>query len=241
VAETLFENEDPIEKYIKIGPYKFRVVGVVEKQGKFLGLFSLDNQAIIPYGTYQRLFSRRGWLRLDVKISEDQLELARDDVYGIMRRLRGLRPGEPDDFAINQQEAFERQYNMIKLAIGGTGVFITVLSLIVGGIGIMNIMFVSVKERTREIGIRKAIGATKKMILAQFLIEAVLICLIGGLLGLTLAFGASQLISKVFPSEMPIWLAVVSLFLSIMVGVISGLVPSYRAANLNPIDALSYE
>ena len=241
VAETLFENEDPIEKYIKIGPYKFRVVGVVEKQGKFLGLFSLDNQAIIPFGTYQRLFSRRGWLRLDVKISEDQLKLARDDVYGIMRRLRGLRPGEPDDFAINQQEAFERQYNMIKLAIGGTGVFITVLSLIVGGIGIMNIMFVSVKERTREIGIRKAIGATKKMILAQFLIEAVLICLIGGLLGLTLAFGASQLISKVFPSEMPIWLAVVSLFLSIMVGVISGLVPSYRAANLNPIDALSYE
>jgi putative ABC transport system permease protein len=241
VADVLFENEDPIEKYIKIGPYRFRVVGVIEKQGKFLGLFSMDNQAIIPFGTYQRLFSRRGWLRLNVKIPADQLELARDDVYGTMRRLRGLRPGEPDDFAINQQDAFERQYNMIKLAIGGTGVFITVLSLIVGGIGIMNIMFVSVTERTREIGIRKAIGATKKMILGQFLIEAVLICLIGGLLGLTLAFGASQLINKVFPSEMPVWLAVTALFLSVLVGVISGMVPSYRAANLDPIDALSYE
>jgi putative ABC transport system permease protein len=241
VAEALFENEDALEKYVKIGPNKFRVVGVIKKQGKFLGLFSLDNQIIVPFGTYQRLFSRRGWMRLNIKVPEDKIVQAKDEIYGIMRRIRGLRPEEPDDFAINQQEAFESQYNMIKLAIGGTGIFITILSLVVGGIGIMNIMFVSVKERTREIGIRKAIGATKKAILSQFLIEAILICMIGGLIGLSFAFGISQLINKIFPSDMPMWLAILSLFLSVLVGVISGLVPSYKAAKLNPIDALAYE
>ena len=241
VAEALFENEDALEKYVKIGPNKFRVIGVIKKQGKFLGLFSLDNQIIVPFGTYQRLFSRRGWMRLNIKVPEDKIMQAKDEIYGIMRRIRGLRPEEPDDFAINQQEAFESQYNMIKLAIGGTGIFITILSLVVGGIGIMNIMFVSVKERTREIGIRKAIGATKKAILSQFLIEAILICMIGGLIGLSFAFGISQLINKIFPSDMPMWLAILSLFLSVLVGVISGLVPSYKAAKLNPIDALAYE
>lgn len=241
IAEALFENEDPVGKYIKIQGYKFRVIGVIEKQGKFLGLFTMDNQAIIPLGTHFRLFSRRGWMRLNVKVNEDKIEEAKDEVRGIMRRLRGLKPTEKDDFAINQQEAFEKQYKAIKLAIGGTGVFITILSLVVGGIGIMNIMFVSVKERTREIGIRKAIGATRNMILGQFLMEAVMICLMGGFVGLILAYGGSVLISKFIPSTMPVWLAVGSIGLSIVIGVLSGMVPSYKAAKLDPIEALRYE
>ena len=134
-----------------------------------------------------------------------------------------------------------QQYNAIKLAIGGTGIFITVLSLVVGGIGIMNIMFVSVKERTREIGIRKAIGAKQNVILSQFLIEAVLICLIGGLIGLGLAFLLSFAINQFLPSTMPVSLAIFAVILSLAVGVISGLVPSYRAAKLDPIEALSYD
>ncbi|MFQ6611872.1 MAG: ABC transporter permease [Fidelibacterota bacterium] len=241
IAKALFESQDPVGEFVKIQGYKFRVIGVLEKQGKFLGLFSMDDQAIIPLGSYVRLFSKRGWMRLNVKINTDNISEAREEIRGIMRRLRGLKPSEKDDFAINQQEAFESQYRAIKLAIGGTGVFITVLSLVVGGIGIMNIMFVSVKERTREIGIRKAIGATRNMILGQFLFEAITICLLGGLVGLLLAYASSFLINKFLPSTMPIWLAFISIGLSVLVGVLSGMIPSYRAAHLDPIEALRYE
>jgi len=241
VADALFGNEDPVGQNVKIGSYRFKVAGVVKKQGKFLGLFSMDNQAIIPLGTFQRLFSRRGFSRLSIKVDDSNIEESKYEVQAILRRIRGLRPGEPDNFAINQQEAFQSQYNAIKLAIGGTGIFITVLSLVVGGIGIMNIMFVSVKERTREIGIRKAIGATRNVILSQFLIEAVLICLIGGLIGLGLAFILSFAINQFLPSTMPLPLAILAVVLSLVVGIISGLVPSYRAAKLDPIEALSYD
>ena len=241
IAENLFVNQDPVGEYLKIDGIKFRVIGVMEKQGKFLGLFSVDNQAIIPVGTSVRLFSRRGFIRISVKVPPENIIDAKDELYGIMRQTRGLKPSEKDDFAINQTEAFEKQYNQIKLAIGGTGIFITILSLVVGGIGIMNIMFVSVQERTKEIGVRKAIGATKNMILAQFLMEAISICLIGGLIGLLMASGLSFVINKFFPSTMPLWLALTSILLSVIVGVLSGVIPSYRAARLDPIDALRYE
>ena len=241
IAENLFVKQDPIGEYLKIDGIKFRVIGIMEKQGKFLGLFSVDNQAIIPVGTSVRLFSRRGFIRISVKVPPENIVDAKDELYGIMRQTRGLKPSQKDDFAINQTEAFERQYNQIKFAIGGTGIFITILSLVVGGIGIMNIMFVSVQERTKEIGVRKAIGATKNMILTQFLMEAISICLIGGLIGLLMASGLSFVINKFFPSTMPLWLAFTSILLSVLVGVLSGVVPSYRAARLDPIDALRYE
>ena len=241
IAENLFVNQDPIGEYLKIDGMKFRVIGIMEKQGKFLGLFSVDNQAIIPVGTSVRLFSRRGFIRISVKVPPENIVDAKDELYGIMRQTRGLKPSQKDDFAINQTEAFERQYNQIKFAIGGTGIFITILSLVVCGIGIMNIMFVSVQERTKEIGVRKAIGATKNMILTQFLMEAISICLIGGLIGLLMASGLSFVINKFFPSTMPLWLAFTSILLSVLVGVLSGVVPSYRAARLDPIDALRYE
>ena len=241
IQDAFFEYQNPIGKYIKIDGIKFRVIGVLEKQGKFLGLFSVDNQAILPLGAYTRLFSKRGFMRLSVKVNEQKIDDAKSELQAVMRRIRGLKPGEKDDFAINQTKAFETQYNTLKYAIGGTGLFITILSLIVGGIGIMNIMFVSVKERTREIGVRKAIGATPNMILTQFLFEAITICVIGGLIGLTLAFGVSFFINKIFPSTLPLWLSISSIIMSIFVGVISGIVPSCQAAQLDPIEALRYE
>jgi putative ABC transport system permease protein len=241
IKEAFFGDQDPIGKYIKIDGVKFRVIGVLEKQGKFLGLFSVDKQAIIPAGAYQRLFSRRGWTRLTVKVPEKKMEEAKDELYAIMRQIRRLKPSDENDFAINQTKAFETQYNSLKLAIGGTGIFITVLSLVVGGIGIMNIMFVSVKERTREIGVRKAIGATKGMILNQFLMEAVTICLAAGLTGLSLAYISSYFINKIFPSTLPLGLSISAVIMSVVVGVVSGIIPSYQAANLDPIDSLRYE
>ena len=241
IKEAFFGEKDPIGKYIKIDNEKFRVIGVLEKQGKFLGLFSTDKQAILPIGAYNRVFSKRGWMRLSVKIPEEKIEEGLDEIYSVMRHIRGLKPNQKNDFAINQTKAFEKNYNMLKIAIGGTGTFITLLSLIVGGIGVMNIMFVSVKERTREIGVRKAIGATKRMILGQFLMEAISICLIAGLLGLMISYVFSILLNQVFPSTLDMRLAGFSIFISILVGVISGIIPSYRAANLDPIDSLRYE
>ena len=241
IKEAFFGEKDPIGKYIKIDNEKFRVIGVLEKQGKFLGLFSTDKQAILPIGAYNRVFSKRGWMRLSIKIPEEKIEEGLDEIYSVMRHIRGLKPNQKNDFAINQTKAFEKNYNMLKIAIGGTGTFITLLSLIVGGIGVMNIMFVSVKERTREIGVRKAIGATKGMILGQFLMEAISICLIAGLLGLMISYVFSIFLNQVFPSTLDIGLAGLSIFISILVGVISGIIPSYRAANLDPIDSLRYE
>ena len=241
IKEAFFGDQDPIGEYIKIDNIKFRVIGVLEKQGKFLGLFSVDKQAILPIGAYNRIFSKRGWMRLSIKIPEDKIEEGLDEISSVMRHIRGLKPNQKNDFAINQTKAFEKNYNALKLAIGGTGTFITLLSLIVGGIGVMNIMFVSVKERTREIGVRKAIGATRGMILGQFLMEAVSVCLIAGFIGLLISYMLSIFLNKIFPSTLDIWLAMFSIFMSIVVGVISGIIPSYRAANLDPIDSLRYE
>ena len=241
IKEAFFGDQEAIGRYIKIDNMKFRVIGVLEKQGKFLGLFSVDKQAILPFGAYKRIFSKRGWMRLSVKVPENKLDESIDEISAVMRHIRGLKPSQENDFAINQTKIFEKQYNALKIAIGGTGIFITLLSLIVGGIGIMNIMFVSVKERTREIGVRKAIGATKKMILGQFLMEAVTICLIAGLIGLGFAYIISIFINKIFPSTLPLGLSISAVLLSMIVGVISGFIPSYRAANLDPIDSLRYE
>ncbi len=241
IKEAFFGNQDPIGEYIKIDKMKFRIIGVLEKQGKFLGLMSVDKQAILPLGAYNRIFSKRGFMRLSVKVPEDKIDESLDEISFVMRHIRGLKPSQENDFAINQTKAFEKQYNALKIAIGGTGTFITLLSLIVGGIGVMNIMFVSVKERTREIGVRKAIGATKGMIMSQFLMEAVTICLFAGMIGLLSAYICSTLLNKIFPSTLDIGLACFAIVMSMVVGILSGFIPSYRAANLDPIDSLRYE
>jgi putative ABC transport system permease protein len=241
-ATNLFQLESPLGKKIKLGQQDYEVVGVLEKQGSFLGAFSLDNQVIIPVKQFLTAFWRDPGFQIQVKVADvKHLEDAKEELRGIMRKIRHVAPGKEDDFAINQQENFISTFNRVARTIGTAGLFITGLSLFVGGIGIMNIMFVSVAERTREIGVRKAIGAKRRTILIQFLIESASICLIGGCLALSIAWPLTLLISKFLPATMSIGIASVALSVSILTGVVSGFFPAWRAARMNPVDALRNE
>jgi len=243
VAVNLFPNENPIGKVVKVGNYAYRVVGVFDKQGSFLGMESLDNRVYVPINRFFKEFmSGRGGISVFVKAASlQQVDDAKEEVRGILRKARGLKPKQQDDFAINQQEIIIQTFNTIGVVIAGVGLFITGLSLFVGGIGIMNIMFVSVTERTREIGIRKAIGAPRRTILAQFLMESAALCLFGGLIGIAIAFPLSLIIDQVLPTAMPLSIVGIALLVSVIVGVVSGFLPAYRASRLDPVEALRYE
>jgi len=167
VAEALFPNETPLGKRIRVGGTRFEVIGVLEKQGKFLGLVSFDNQVLMPLSAFEAAFGLSQWRQISVQVKVDAAEnmaAAEDELTGIVRAARGLDPLAEDNFAINRQDAFATQISGVKAAIYGVGLFLTGLALLVGGIGVMNIMFVSVRERTREIGIRKAVGASRRAI-----------------------------------------------------------------------------
>ncbi len=207
---------------------------------------SFDSQAIIPLNAFRKYFGlNRDNTQLRVKVKDKlQLAAASEELVGAMRRVRGQLPGERDNFSINEQQAFKAQLDPIKSGIAIAGLLITGLSLFVGAIGIMNITFVSVKERTKEIGTRKALGARRRTILLQFLIEAVSICLIGGAVGLILTYGLCQLVQSAMPSlpvEFSMGLVYVSMAVSIITGILSGFVPAWGASRLDPVVALRYE
>jgi len=245
VAEALFPNSSPLGQTVSINGQPYEVVGVFAKQGEFLGLISFDNVVIIPLSTFSKYTSVRRGGQLRVKVTDKtRLAEAREELIGAMRRVRGQLPGERDNFTLNESQAFKAQLDPLKSGIAIVGLFITGLSLFVGAIGIMNITFVSVKERTKEIGTRKALGARRRSILLQFLIEAVSICLIGGLTGLAITFVLVQGVSAAFPSlpvQFPIVLIFAAMGLSVGVGVLSGFIPAWLASRLDPVVALRYE
>jgi putative ABC transport system permease protein len=242
VATNLFEHESPLGKKIMIGPKAFEVVGILEKQGSFLDGGSFDNQAIIPLKQFLTVFWSNPDYEIQVKaISITQLEEAKEELRIAMRRIRHIPPNQPDDFSINQQDQFVEMFHRVAGTIAAVGLFITGLSLFVGGIGIMNIMFVSVAERTREIGIRKAIGAKRRTILLQFLVEAATICLLGGCVGLLIAWPLTLVMQRFMPATMSPIIVGISLAVSLVTGVLSGILPAWRAARMNPVDALRNE
>jgi len=245
VAEALFPNEKAVDKTVLIAGVPFRVVGVYAKQGTFLGLFSFDTQVVVPLAAFQKSFSARLDTSIRVKVKDkNRIEAAKDELTGAMRRVRGLRPEQKDDFSINEQQALRSTIDPIKRGIAVAGLFVTGLALFVGAIGIMNITYVSVKERTREIGTRKAVGARRRTILLQFLIEAVSICLVGGVAGLMLSYlmcSAVTAAAPSFPMEFSVGLVITGLIVSTLTGVFSGFAPALQASRLDPIEALRYE
>jgi putative ABC transport system permease protein len=247
VAQALFPNRPALGQTVVLGGgHSFQVIGVIARQGEFLGLQSFDNQTIIPLEAFKKFYgtrNRQGELQVKVK-DKTQLWAAADELTGAMRRVRGQLPGERDNFSVNQQEVFKEQLAPIERGIAIAGLFITGLALFVGAIGIMNITFVSVKERTKEIGTRKALGARRRTILLQFLIEAVSICLVGGAIGLGFTFGLCVVVGHLMPSlpvELSPTLIIAAMLVSTATGVLAGFAPAWGASRLDPVEALRYE
>lgn len=245
VAGKLFPRGDALDKTIKIGGANFKVVGVLSEQGSFiLGPWNPDNQVFIPIGSIFKNFlaEHRGTVTLNVRAPNPALvEETKSEAEGVMRKVRGLKHDEENDFSINQQEGLMNNYNSVVGVIQIAGLFITGLSLFVGAIGIMNIMFVSVRERTKEIGIRKAIGARRRTILTQFLLESSSICIFGGIAGLLAAILGSMMLNQYFPTSIQVDSVVIAIGVSALTGILSGFAPAFTASKLDPVESLRYE
>ncbi len=249
VVTNLFggrSTDQVLGQEIKIAGRPFQILGVLEPLGSIFGA-SRDSVAYIPYSTYQKLYGARDSIVVMIQVSgAEQLEAAEDQVRTIMRNRRGHTAGSPDDdegFSLETQDVFLDLYGKATSNIYLVTIGVAAISLVVGGIVVMNIMLVSVTERTKEIGIRKALGARRKDILTQFLIEAVAVTAIGGAIGVLTGFGLAYLIAALigFPLLMSVGSAVLGVGVSSLVGIVSGLWPAWRAARLDPIEALRAE
>src|SRR5438477_2253667 len=247
-ADTIFPaNIDPIDKEVEIEGQPFRVIGVLEKRKDALqgGSNPNDNVAEMPIGTFWRLHPEQNDFMFAVKtLSQDEMPKAIQQIEALLRIRRGVPPNKDDDFAISTQDTFSDLWNQISSGIFTVMLAISSIALVVGGVGVMNIMLVSVTERTREIGVRKAIGATRRNILMQFLFEAMLLTAVGGVLGIATGAGIAAIVRTFAPflpaSVSAFWVAV-GFSVSVGTGLVFGFYPAYRAAVLSPIEALRYE
>jgi putative ABC transport system permease protein len=246
IVDNLFPNTDPIGKTIRIDGLPYTVIGTMPKRGS-LGVDFVDEQIIIPIRRLFAQYGNRMRIVIDVKAGgTDRLDDVKYETIGVMREVRSLAPGTKDDFAVNTQQAFRAQSDQLRYIVWGVGLAMTGLSFLVGSIGIMNIMFVSVTERTKEIGVRKALGATRRSILLQFLVEAVALCMFGSVIAFFLTsaitYAAATSFDISFLSKtVPFSQIVTAIIVSVLVGVLAGIIPAYRGARMDPVEALRAE
>jgi len=244
VVDKLFPNINPVNLVVRVDRKPFKVIGVLEEQPTMFGQ-SRDNYIIVPITTWQSMYGRYGRSVNITVMAYSKVEYNNliESAIGHFRKIRKVKPGEDNDFYIFSNESLIQQVNDITGPIKIGAMVVSLIALLAAGVGIMNIMLVSVTERTKEIGIRKSIGAKKKQILIQFLIEAITLCLIGGIIGIVLGIGIGNLAGMALNAELAIpldWI-LIGITLCVLVGVIFGTYPAYKAANLDPIEALRYE
>lgn len=244
VLEKIFPNFNPIGQTVRVDGRPLRVIGVMEKQPEMFGQ-SNDNYVLIPITTWQNMYgkySRSVNIMVTAYNTEDYDDVI-ESAIGHFRKIRKVPPGEPNDFSIFSNESMITTVNDITGPIKIGALVVSVIALLAAGVGIMNIMLVSVTERTREIGIRKAIGAKKSSILIQFLFEAIILCLVGGFIGIVVGVGIGNLAGSLLSAQsaIPVDWVIIGISLCVTVGLIFGTYPAYKAANLDPIEALRYE
>lgn len=245
-ADALFPGQNQVSgTKVRMGGLNFEIVGVLEKRkAGFFGENEEDNAVFIPFRTAQKVAPARGYLLLVIRARSGQVTEALTQAEEILRRRRNVKFGDPNNFDIKTADKFIEQFDSITAMVGLIAIAISSLGLLVGGIGVMNIMLVSVTERTKEIGVRKALGARRKDIVRQFLFEAMTLTFLGGILGVVLAFGISRIVMLLVPSlpaSIPSWAVITGLSVSIGVGLIFGVWPARKASRLDPIECLRYE
>ncbi len=242
IAEKLFPAVDPIGKTIQIDDHQYTIVGVGEKRGTVFGQ-SQDNYVKAPILTFQKIYGSRRTINISVKAKEGELQQAQDQARLIMRTQHGLGYHEEDDFGLLTSEGVNQLFASLTNVIFSVFLFVVGISLVVGGIVIMNIMLVSVVERTKEIGIRKAVGARQQDVVNQFLVESVVLCSVGGIIGVAIAYGLSLLLANFtpLPAAFPLWAPILAIGLSSVIGVFFGIYPARQAGSLDPIEALRAE
>ncbi|MEE8585922.1 MAG: ABC transporter permease [Acidobacteriota bacterium] len=245
-VDSLFpQSTRAVGKSIMIGGNRFTIIGVLEKaKTSFFGANDVDNVVYLPYRTFRKLYVRAEFLMLIIRAREGHLGLAFEEAESILRRERGLRNLDDNDFTLSTYDSLVEQFDEVVAGIGLLFIAISGVGLLVGGIGVMNIMLVSVTERTREIGVRKALGARRKDITFQFLFEAITLTTAGGVIGVLFAVGASSLVILLvpgLPASIPGWAVVTGFLVSMMVGLIFGVFPAVKASRLDPIECLRYE